>query len=171
MVLLYLSDLSYFMKYCIALCALLAAFFTGFTQPSGVVAIEGPKFDEQFAKGTIPRVTGKLLNINSADLQKTTISYTLVTFSGQVKKTATLAADGSFRLELEYPLPYQQIWFSVGEIFYAGLYANKDLHVELDISKIKASGKEINFNGDGVRFLGTDGPLNMYMNDYILSLW
>ena len=165
---LYLSDLNYFMKYCISLCALLATFFTGYTQPSGVVAIEDPKFDEQFAKGTIPKVTGKLLHINPADLQKTTISYTLVTFSGQVKKTATLATDGSFRLELEYPLPYQQIWLSVGEIFYAGLYANKDLHVELDISKIKALGKEVSFNSDGVRYLGTDGPLNEYMNNYIL---
>jgi thiol-disulfide isomerase/thioredoxin len=85
-----------------------------------------------------------------------------------VKKTTNVAADGSFKLELEYPLPYQQIWFSVGEIFYAGLYANKDLHVELDIKKIKESGKELDFNGDGVRYLGTDGPLNDYMNNYVL---
>ncbi|WP_162915401.1 TlpA family protein disulfide reductase [Paraflavitalea soli] len=79
-----------------------------------------------------------------------------------------MAADGSFRLELEYPLPFQQIWLYIDSIFYAGIYANKDLHIELDLRKIKASGKEINFNGDGVRYLGTDGALNMYLNDYLL---
>lgn len=156
------------MKPCIALCVLLATFFTGYTQPVGVVAIEDMKFDEQFAKGVIPVVTGKLLNTDPGELQKTTISYSLVTLSGQVRKTTNLAADGSFRLELEYPFPYQQVWLSVGDIFYAGLYVNKDLHVELDIRKMKTSGKAVYFNGDGVRYLGTDGPLNLYMNDYIL---
>ena len=102
------------------------------------------------------------------EISKTTIGYSLVTLFGQVKKTTNVAADGSFKLELEYPLPYQQIWFSVDEVFYAGLYANKDLHVELDIKKIKESGKELDFNGDGVRYLGTDGPLNEYMNNFVL---
>jgi len=154
------------MKPCITLCALLAIFFTGYTQPTGTAAIEDIAFDEQFAKGSVPKVTGKLLHLSPEELQKTIISYTLVTLSGQVKKTTGLAADGSFRLELEYPLPYQQIWFSVGDIFYAGLYANKDLHVELDLAKIR--GKEVSFNGDGVRYLGTDGPVTEYMNNYVL---
>ena len=67
-VFLYLSDLNYFMKYCIALCALLATFFTGYTQLSGIVAIEDPKFDEQFAKGTIPKVTGKLTSTTARSI-------------------------------------------------------------------------------------------------------
>ena len=156
------------MKPCIIICALLISFFTGCAQPDGAIAFEDMKFDEEFAKRSIPKVTGKLLRISPEDISKTTIGYTLVTLFGQVKKTTDVAADGSFKLELEYPLPYQQIWFSVDEIFYAGLYANKDLHVEVDIKRIKAAGKEVNFNGDGVRYLGTDGPLNEYMNNYIL---
>lgn len=156
------------MKHQVTLCALLFCFFAGFAQPNGAVAIEEMKFDEQFSKRPIPEVTGKLLNISPGDLKKTIISYSLVTLSGQVKKTSILKADGSFKLELEYPLPYQQIWLSVGDIFYAGLYADKDLFVELDFRKIKKSGKEIDFNGDGVRYLGTDGPLNVYMNNYVL---
>ncbi len=35
------------------------------------------------------------------------------------------------------------------------------------MKKIKAA-KEVDFNGDGVRYLGTDGLLNVYMNNYIL---
>ena len=152
----------------VIICAMLISFFAGYTQPDGTVAFEDIKFDEQFTKGTIPKVTGKLLHISPEEINKTTIGYTLVTFFGQVRKTTNVAADGSFKLELEYPLPYQQIWFSVGEIFYAGLYANKDLHVELDIKKIKESRKQVNFNGVGIRYLGTDGPLNVYMNNYVL---
>lgn len=85
----------------------------------------------------------------------------------QVTKTAKIEMDGSFSLDIEYPFPYQQIWFSVGELFYTGLIVNKDLFVELDMNKIKAA-KKVNFNGTGVRYLGTDGPLNVYLNNYIL---
>lgn len=99
---------------------------------------------------------------------KSTITYTLVTLLGQKTKTAHLDADGSFRLEVDYPLPYQQIWVHFGELFYSGLYANKQLYVEVDVPKLKAAGKELAFQADGVRYLGEDGPLNEYMNEYIL---
>ncbi|MFT3823217.1 MAG: TlpA disulfide reductase family protein [Chitinophagaceae bacterium] len=155
------------MKPCFLLYILTLSFFAVNAQPTNAVAIEDIQFDEQYAKRSVPEVTGKLLNISAADIQKTIVSYSLVTLGGQVRKTTTVSADGTFKLELEYPLPYQQIWLGVGEYFYAGVYADKDLHVELDMSKIK-EGKELNFNGDGVRYLGTDGPLNVYMNDYIL---
>jgi thiol-disulfide isomerase/thioredoxin len=156
------------MKPCIIVCILFFVFSGGYAQPAGNVAIGDVSFDAQFAKRPVPVVTGKLLHISPDELKKTVVSYTLVTFFGQVKNIAQVSADGSFRLKLAYPLPYQQIWLSVGDLFYAGVYANKDLHVELDIAKIKASGKELDFNGEGVRYLGTDGPMNVYMNDYVL---
>lgn len=156
------------MKHCMIVCILFFAFSGGYAQPTGNVAIGDVLFDAQFAKRPVPVVTGKLLHISPDELKKTVVSYTLVTLFGQEKNIAQVGADGSFRLNLSYPLPYQQIWLSVGDFFYAGVYANKDLHVELDIAKIKASGKELDFNGEGVRYLGTDGPMNVYMNDYVL---
>jgi hypothetical protein len=147
---------------------LLTTISVGLAQPVGVVAIEDPQFDAQFAQRTIPQVTGKLLHVNPQEIKETTITYTLVTLLGQKTKTAHLAADGSFQLELDYPLPYQQIWVHFGELFYTGLYANKQLHVELDVPKLKAAGKEVAFKADGVRYLGEDGPLNEYMNEYML---
>jgi len=78
-----------------------------------------------------------------------------------------LNADGSFKLELDYPFPYQQIWFSIGENFYTSLTVNKDLTLEIDWPIIKAV-KDFEFNGKGLRFLGADGPLNHYLNNYIL---
>ncbi|CCH51387.1 hypothetical protein BN8_00307 [Fibrisoma limi BUZ 3] len=156
------------MKACITVWLLLTAIGTGLSQPVGVVAIEDPQFDAQFSKRKIPQVTGKLLHISPQEIKETTIKYTLVTLLGQKTKTAHLAADGSFQLELDYPLPYQQIWVHFGELFYTGLYANKQLYVELDVTKLKAAGKELAFKADGVRYLGEDGPLNEYMNEYIL---
>ncbi|MFD2937751.1 TlpA family protein disulfide reductase [Spirosoma flavum] len=147
---------------------LLTTISVGLAQPAGVVAIEDPQFDAQFTQRTIPKVTGKLLHVSPQEITGTTITYTLVTLAGQKTKTAHLAADGSFQLELDYPLPYQQIWVHFGELFYTGLYANKQLHVELDVPKLKAAGKELAFKADGVRYLGEDGALNEYMNEYML---
>jgi thiol-disulfide isomerase/thioredoxin len=156
------------MKAAITSWVLLMTVVTSLAQPVGVVAIEDPQFDAQFAQRTIPKVTGKLLHISPQEIKETTITYTLVTLLGQKTKTAHLDADGSFQLELDYPLPYQQIWVHFGELFYSGLYANKQLYVELDVPKLKAAGKEIAFKADGVQYLGEDGLLNEYMNEYML---
>ncbi len=156
------------MKASITIWVLLTTVVTSLAQPVGVVAIEDPQFDAQFAQRKIPQVTGKLLHISPQEIKEITITYALVTHLGQKIKTAHLAADGSFELELDYPLPYQQIWVHFGELFYTGLYANKQLYVELDIPKLKAAGKEVSFKAEGVRYLGEDGPLNEYMNEYIL---
>lgn len=159
------------MRAFITIWALLITVVTGLAQPAGVVAIEDPQFDAQFAQRTIPQVSGKLLRVSPQEIKETAITYTLVTLAGQQKKIAHLADDGSFQLELDYPLPYQQIWVHFGELFYTGLYANKQLYVELDIPKLKAAGKEVAFKADGVRYLGEDGPLNEYMNEYMLFKW
>lgn len=137
--------------------------------PAGEVAPEDAAFNATYAGRTIPKVTGRLLNIPADELKNLVIKYTLVTpFSrSQVKKTATAQPDGTFTLELDYPLPYQQIWFAVGDYFYAGIYANTDLDIELDMKKIKAV-EDAQFNGDGVYYGGADGPLNTYLNNYVL---
>lgn len=147
---------------------LLMAVVNALAQPIGMVALEDPPFNAQFAKQPVPKVTGKLLHSSPAEIQKTTITYTLVTLTGQSTKTTRPAADGSFKLQLDYPLPYQQIWLQVGDLFYAGLYASKDLLVELDVPKLKAAGEKAYFNGHGVKYRGRDGPLNTYMNEFIL---
>jgi hypothetical protein len=137
--------------------------------PKDALSLEDAAFDRSFATRAIPKIGGKLLNLTPEELKKTVITYSLVTpfSSRQSSRTAAVLPDGSFRISLDYPFPYQQVWFSIGEIFFAGLYVNKDLFVELDMKKIKAAG-EVNFNGTGVRYLGTDGPLTTYMNNYVL---
>ena len=137
--------------------------------PAGTVAPEDSGFNRIYFNRSIPKVTGKLLNMPANELKNLVITYTLVTpFSvSQISKTVSPKPDGSFSLVLDHSFPYQQIWIQVGDLFYAGLYVNKDLYLVLDMKKIKVK-KEVDFNGDGVSYLGTDGPLNIYMNNYIL---
>lgn len=106
--------------------------------------------------------------MTAEELKIQSISYSLVTpFSeAQIQKKTTVQPDGGFKLELDYPFPYQQIWFTVGDYFYARLYANKDLYLELDMKKLKA--KKGYMISDGVRYLGTDGAMNAYMNKYVI---
>ena len=136
--------------------------------PNRDIAPEDAAFNANYSSRTTPKVTGKLLNMTAEELRNMSITYTIVTpfAKSQVKKITSPKPDGSFSLTLDYPLPYQQIWFSAGN-FYTGLYANKDLYLELDMKKINAA-KEVNFNGDGVKYLGTDGALNIYLNNFVL---
>jgi thiol-disulfide isomerase/thioredoxin len=137
--------------------------------PASVLALEDPGFNQVYYNSTIPKISGKLINISKEELKKLSISYAIVTpfAEWQVKKTAHVKKDGSFSLNLDYAFPYQQIFLGIGELFYAGLYANKGLYVELDIKKIKEA-KEVHFNGNGVRYLGPDGSLNVYLNNFVL---
>lgn len=149
---------------------LLATFaFTVKAQAPGTIAPEDAAFNSNYNTAAAPVISGRLLNTTAEDLKNLPISFTLVTpFAGsQQKKVVSVKPDGSFTIQLDYALPYQQIWFGVGDIFWAGLYANKGLDIELDIKKIKAS-KEVSYTGDGVRYLGKDGPVNEYLNNYVL---
>jgi hypothetical protein len=136
---------------------------------NNVVAPEDASFNNAYASLSIPKVTGKLLNLSADERRNVTVTYSLVTPFAQfpVQKTLSPQPDGSFTLVLDYPLPYQQIWVKVGDLFFAGIYANKDLYLELDMKKIKVA-KGVQFNGDGVRYLGADGPLNEYLNNFVL---
>jgi thiol-disulfide isomerase/thioredoxin len=138
--------------------------------PSNEVAPEDAAFNAVYASRSVPKVTGKLLNLQAGEAKNLLITYSIVTPFAQMsnKKTIFAQPDGSFTLELDYAFPYQQIWFGVGNYFYAGLCANSDLYVELDLQKIRPIKDGVSYNGDGVRYLGTDGPLNVYLNNYIL---
>lgn len=138
--------------------------------PQGTLSLEDPEFDGYFIQSKkIPVVTGKILNIKSEDISKVKISYSIVTpfFEFQTKKNTTVLGDGTFSLQLDYPYPYQQIWFGIGDTLYTCLYANSDLFIEIDAAKVDKK-QGIQFIGDGLKFLGNDGELNHLINNHIL---
>ncbi len=161
------------MKYSYLLCLLFSfPFLTQSQTPVKAIAPEDAAFETIFKnEKTVPIVRGKLLNISAEEIAGMTISYTMVTpFSEtQVPKTTRVAKDGSFNLVIDYAFPYQQFFLEVGKenLFYTSLVVNKGLFIELDLKKIKTQ-KDLHFNGEGVRFLGADGPVTTYFNNHIL---
>ena len=138
--------------------------------PKSAISIEDTKFDSVYSNShTIPIVNGKIINISKGEINSLHIVYTLVTpFSGRrVHKIAKLDANGSFNLLLDYPFPYQKILLEIGEDFFTGLTINKGLKINIDWEVIKKA-KDFNFTGKGLQFLGPDGALNNYLNNYII---
>lgn len=135
------------------------------------ISIEDEKFDKYFFnEKNIPVVNGKVLNLTDEEIENIKLEYSLVTPFAQdqfqVKKHGNLNTDGTFELEIDYAFPYQQIWLHVGKSFYAGIYANSDLYIELDADSLRD--KRVYMNGAGVKYLGTDGELNTFLNNHIL---
>ena len=138
--------------------------------PKGALSIEDESFNTYFLnKKNIPTVKGKILNVSKKAIEKAKIRYSIVTpFEKlQTTKYCKLKEDGSFELELDHAFPNQQIWLSVGRLFYAGIYVNKDLYVELDADILKVN-KGTKYFGSGVKYLGTDGKLNTFLNKNLL---
>lgn len=141
-----------------------------FAQTALPTAMEDTAFTAYFFnREHIPVVKGKIVNLSAAEISKIKIDYTLVTPFEELqrKNSCSLQPDGSFELKLDYAFPYQQIWITVGDLFYTGIYANTSLYIELDAAVLKTQ-KDLSFNGPGVKYLGPDGALNTYTNDHIL---
>ena len=143
------------------------------------ISIEDSAFNDYFLnKENIPVVQGKIINITEKEIEEVKINYTIVTpfKEPQIKKNTILKKDGTFELELSYAFPYQEIGISVGDLYYAEIYANSDLLIELDFNILKSSktiinNRELNgvyFNGSGIKYIGNDGELNNFMNNHIL---
>lgn len=138
--------------------------------PPGAISLEDPAFNRYFMDSSnIPSVAGKIINLSPAGLDSIKINYTVVTpfRQSQIKKVARAASDGTFRLELDYAFPRQQIWLQIEDLLYAALYADSDLYIELDADQLK-EGEPIRFNGKGITYRGTDGALTTFMNNHIL---
>jgi thiol-disulfide isomerase/thioredoxin len=138
--------------------------------PEGSLSIEDQGFGNYFLNtNNIPVVKGRILKYSLCNPDSTKVFYSIVTPFGtrsQIWKYANVNNDGSFDLQLEYAFPYQQIWVGVGNLLYTCIYSHSNLLIELDADKLL--NKKVDFNGDGVRFLGSDAKLNRFMNNHIL---
>ena len=132
------------------------------------ISIEDKEFNDFFFDNeNTPIVKGRLLNVPEKDIKKVRIRYSFQSLIGnnETSKTCKLNNDGTFQLELDYAIPYQQIWISIGRIYHAYLYATKDLFIELDIQRLIQE-KGVDFYGTGIKYLGTDGELNTIINKH-----
>lgn len=140
----------------------------GFAQAqSKPLAMADPAFNTYFYKTKAPIVSGKIINVTSDELKTLTITYSqVVPFEGfQEKGACQIKSDGTFSFQLDFPFPYQQIWFSLGDYFYSGIYVNKGLYLELDFAQLKK--QNLYWVGPGVKYQGADGPVTEYLNKFV----
>jgi len=123
---------------------------------------------DQLSKKQLAKVTGKILNASQEDLSKIQIQYSIVNLIGphQSKATILVNADGTFEFRQTHNLPYQQVWFSLGDYVYTCLYLQDGLELIFDLEKLKK--KNIYMIGDGISFAGKDAEVNRQMNEYTL---
>lgn len=130
--------------------------------------IESPKMDS-YLQDRKPATLSIQINNAPDSINKVDVKCTFVTFGAnfQIAKYYATNSEGFVKITLDQNLPYQQIWLSVGEYLYAGVYVNTGLKVTIDVSKIKSK-DGVYLIGDGISYSGIDGELNTVMNKHTL---
>jgi len=114
----------------------------------------------------VPVINGKILHYSAIADKDLVIEYHLVNLEQkQKKRQATIQEDGTFELQLDLPLPYQQIWLSIGEYYWGQITANEELLIEVDLKRLKK--KQPSYHDKGIQFKGKDGALNRYSNKFV----
>ncbi|MGO1245359.1 MAG: hypothetical protein ACTMH4_14865, partial [Sphingobacterium sp.] len=132
------------------------------------IAITDIKIDKTYAKRPYPVIRGKINNATAEELEQIVLKFALVRPKEpwQTNLSTEIASDGTFELQLPSKLPYQQIWFSLGEYVYSCLYANEELILTFDLDKLKNN--KVYMLGEGMEFAGKDGEINQALNAYIM---
>lgn len=133
-------------------------------QESSKVSPEDKAFNDFVMHTPIPIVTGKIINCSPEFLEGRTINcqYILPYSPGIYDESIPVNKDGSFQIKSKYPIPYQQMIISMHDYFFCQLFVTKDLHFEIDMHQLS---KDISsFEGQGLRFSGTDGELCQYIH-------
>lgn len=116
----------------------------------------------------VPELTGRLIGYEQVKHNDITVKFTFLSPNNgreaQTDLIAEIQADGSFSIDLKYPLRYRQAWFRLGKHFYAQVIVDKGLHVEIDILKITK--KNAYWYSPFVKWNGPDSELNYLVNDW-----
>lgn len=142
-------------------CSTLAA------QNNSPIPIEDKKMDAYLFHRKPAVLTIQVKNLPDS-VKKVPIKYTLVQLGigFQVEKFTETDAKGLSKITLDQNLPYQQIWLTVGDYLYAGIYVNTGLAITIDANK--TSKNHVFMIGDGIEYSGNDGKLNTVMNKNVL---
>jgi thiol-disulfide isomerase/thioredoxin len=155
------------MKNIIITILLLCFHQTGNSQPH--FSLESPELDAIYAnKANAAIISRQFINFTPEDLQQYKLEFILHVPIGEFQKIKLVDVnkDGSFKFQLENALPYQEIYLKLDEILYTDLLVSKNLHIELDIKKLKKD--TVFFCGEGIRFIGEDADIIEMINKDIL---
>jgi len=146
---------------------LLLLIFSWNLQAQQYLSVESADIETRFQDhSNVPSIKGKLLHYSPFVDKDLEIEYHLVNLEErQTKRQANIKEDGTFQLQLNSPLPYQQIWLSIGEYYWGQIIANEELLIEVDLKRLKK--QQPSYHDKGVQFKGKDGELNRYSNKFI----
>ncbi|MCB0628157.1 MAG: TlpA disulfide reductase family protein [Saprospiraceae bacterium] len=115
-----------------------------------------------------PSVKVKLTGFDPATDADLTVKFVLVELTPDHQATTTLNPDNNGQLvfTLPFALPYQQIWFSVGEYYYGELIVNKGLDIDIQLPALKVA--ESKYASRSVDYNGPDGAMTQYVNEYVV---
>ncbi|GLR17421.1 TlpA family protein disulfide reductase [Portibacter lacus] len=140
-----------------------------------LIAVSFSQLSAQLATGlesnelldSLPRVDGMLQNYDANFNKDLYINYTLLAPNqqGMKQKVAEIKEDGSFKIVVDEPLPYQKIILNIGDFYKCNIIANQDVKVAIDINEVGK--KHDNFDNKGLFFSGTDAGLNQFYNEYV----
>jgi thiol-disulfide isomerase/thioredoxin len=140
---------------------------TGNSQPN--FSLESPELDAIYAnKANAATISGQFINFTPEDLKQYKLEFICyVPLEASLKtKFIDVNKDGTFKFQLENALPYQEMYLRLDEILYTDLLVNQNLHIELDIKKLKKD--TVKFWGEGIRFIGEDAKNIEMINKNIL---
>lgn len=121
-----------------------------------------------FSEGSRPILKGQLIGYDAVIDSNLTIKCAMVvpTPTSQIDTFLPIAEDGSFELQLLYPMHNQQVWFILGDYYFGELMLDQGLTINADLKALK--GAEPNgFYNENVQFSGPDASLTTYLNRFI----
>ncbi|MEM8667973.1 MAG: TlpA disulfide reductase family protein [Planctomycetota bacterium] len=128
-----------------------------------LLGLESEELDTAyFERRSGPELNIRLSDATQEDFESIPVSCTLVTLNGQVPLEMESDGKGVWRITIQHPLPYQQIWLAVGELYYGQLVLNEGLRVDVNVAQLK--NEPVQFWGTGIEFAGADGALTEQFN-------
>ncbi len=127
------------------------------------IKFDSSEMEDHIARQKSPVLTGKII---SEDAMPKAGQYSLVQLrnNSQQDFEYEINQDGTFALELPYDLPYQQIWFTVGEHFLGELILHDSLHIILDLQQIAQD--TVRMGMTGKTFSGPDADIAIMLRSY-----
>lgn len=107
-------------------------------------------------------IQGEFINFENGDLVDLVITATYVTPSGQVSETIDIEGTGKFVIKGKSYKKLNQVWLTIGEIYYGEILVSKDLMLTLNYAKLSKS--NVTFYGRGVQFGGSDSEVTILAN-------
>ncbi|MDB4778336.1 hypothetical protein OAG68_02655, partial [bacterium] len=114
-------------------------------------------------------ITGQLTGNAEEGFESIIVQCVITTpYRHSQSRTIEMGKDGSFRIAMDSPIPYQDIYLRVGDCYSTGLIVKDGMHLELNWEKLQASSVQLGV-GDGVKYSGNDAAMNQFLCEYRVS--